>query len=170
MGDKHADVIRFVNRAFELLDEISYYRLLSLQQNATERDIKGAYYRLAGRLHPDLYGKTLDAELRQKLTTVYSRVVEAYKVLTDGRKRKIYDLQLGRGKVRLTADAEAHARKKLRPEDSIKNPGAKKFYKLGMEALGTGDGKTAVTNLTLALSLEPSNAVIKLALSRAGKK
>ena len=170
MSDKNADVVRFVERAYELLDEISYYRLLSLQQDATGRDIKGAYYRIAARLHPDLYGSTLDDDFKTKLTAVYSRVVEAYKVLTDGRRRKLYDLQLGKGKVRLTADAEAQARKRTRPEDTIKNPGAKKFYKLGMEALRTGDGKTAVTNLKLALSLAPSNAVIKEALARAEKK
>ena len=169
MSDKNADVVRFVHRAYEVLDEISYYRLLSLQPTATGRDIKAAYYRLAARLHPDLYGKTLDGDFRAKLTAVYSRVVEAYKVLSDGRRRKLYDQQLEQGSVRLTADAEAQARKPTRPEDSIANPGAKKFFKLGMEALRTGDGKTAVTNLKLALSLEPSNAVIQEALGRAEK-
>jgi len=168
-NDHLAEVERFVNRAHDVLDTISYYRLLSLQPDAQGADIKRAYYRLAGRLHPDLFGKQISDDFRQKLTAVYSRVVEGYKVLSTPKRRKLYNEQLDKGVVRLTADAEAAPTRK-RPEDQIRNPSAKRMFMLGTQALNSGDKKSATMNFQMALSAEPGNKVIEDALARAKAK
>ena len=36
------------------MDFIDYYKVLGINKNATESDIKGAYRKLARKLHPDL--------------------------------------------------------------------------------------------------------------------
>ena len=167
--EQQEGVVRFINRAHGLLEQITYYKILNVQQAASAAEIKKAYYKLASKLHPDLYSRQIDDEFRQRLTAVYSRVVEAYKVLSDGKRRNLYDKQLREGEVRLTADAEAKP-KFDRPEDKIENPNAKKFYLLGVAALRTGDAKSAAFNLKLALSAEPSSDVIKEALARAEGK
>jgi len=64
-----------------------YYKTLGVDRNASADDIKKAYRRLARKYHPDV-SKEPDAEKR------FKEVAEAYEVLKDPEKRKLYD-QLG---------------------------------------------------------------------------
>jgi molecular chaperone DnaJ len=62
-----------------------YYGILGVSRNATEKDIKAAYRRLARQYHPDVNPGNKGAEDRFKL------INEAYEVLSDAEKRKKYD-------------------------------------------------------------------------------
>jgi curved DNA-binding protein len=64
-----------------------YYRILGVERDASQEDIKRAYKKLARKYHPDV-SKEKDAEAR------FKEVNEAYQVLHDKEKRKAYD-QLG---------------------------------------------------------------------------
>lgn len=64
-----------------------YYKILDVDRNASEADIKKQYRRLARKYHPDV-SKEADAESK------FKEVQEAYAVLKDPEKRKAYD-QLG---------------------------------------------------------------------------
>lgn len=64
-----------------------YYKTLGVSQDASDDDIKKAYRRLARRYHPDV-SEEPNAE------ALFKRVAEAYEVLKDPEKRKLYD-QLG---------------------------------------------------------------------------
>jgi DnaJ-class molecular chaperone len=57
------------------------YDRLEVQKGATTEDIKKAYMKMARKHHPDKGG---DAEL-------FKGVQEAYEVLTDDRRRQVYD-------------------------------------------------------------------------------
>ncbi|XP_042879190.1 dnaJ homolog subfamily B member 4-like [Penaeus japonicus] len=61
-----------------------YYKILGLSKGASEEDIKKAYRKMALKYHPDK-NKSADAEEKFKL------VAEAYEVLSDKKKRDIYD-------------------------------------------------------------------------------
>lgn len=61
-----------------------YYKILGLSKGASEEDIKKAYRKMALKYHPDK-NKSPDAEEKFKL------VAEAYEVLSDKKKRDIYD-------------------------------------------------------------------------------
>ena len=64
-----------------------YYKILDVERNASQSDIKKAYRRLARKYHPDV-SKEPDAEER------FKEIGEAYAVLKDPEKRVAYD-QLG---------------------------------------------------------------------------
>ena len=62
-----------------------YYEALGVSKDASERDIKKAYKRLAMKYHPDRTAG--DKELETK----FKEVKEAYEILTDTQKRQMYD-------------------------------------------------------------------------------
>jgi molecular chaperone DnaJ len=62
-----------------------YYEVLGVERGATDTDLKGAYRKLAMKLHPDKNPGDTDCEVR------FKEVAEAYEVLKDGDKRAAYD-------------------------------------------------------------------------------
>ncbi len=62
-----------------------YYEILGVPRNATLEEIKQAYRRLARQYHPDV-NKSPDAEEK------FKEINEAYAVLSDEEKRRIYDM------------------------------------------------------------------------------
>ena len=64
---------------------IDYYEILAVERGASDGEIKKAYRKLAMKYHPDRNPGDKDAEEKFKSCT------EAYEVLSDAKKRKIYD-------------------------------------------------------------------------------
>src|ERR687891_2647766 len=62
-----------------------YYKVLGVKRDAKPEDIKKAYRRLARKHHPDVNPGDKAAEERFKMTT------EAHDVLSDPKKRSVYD-------------------------------------------------------------------------------
>jgi len=62
-----------------------YYEILGVKRDAKPEEIKKAYRRLARKFHPDVNPGDKSAEERFKLTT------EAHDVLSDPKKRSVYD-------------------------------------------------------------------------------
>ncbi len=67
------------------MEFIDYYKVLGIEKNATEDDIKKAYRKLARKLHPDVNPN--DKEAHKK----FQQANEANEVLSDPIKRKKYD-------------------------------------------------------------------------------
>jgi curved DNA-binding protein len=64
---------------------IDYYKILEVDKNATQKEIKSAYRKLARKLHPDLNPNDRDAKKK------FQEINEANEVLSDPEKRKKYD-------------------------------------------------------------------------------
>ncbi|MHA3101588.1 DnaJ C-terminal domain-containing protein [Legionella pneumophila] len=64
-----------------------YYKIMGVSQDASDKDIKMAYRKLARKYHPDI-SKEPDAEER------FKEMAEAYEVLKDPKKRSEYDQYL----------------------------------------------------------------------------
>ncbi len=62
-----------------------YYRTLGVGRNATEKEIRAAYRKLARKYHPDVNPGNKEAEAR------FKEINEAYQVLSDPEKRQKYD-------------------------------------------------------------------------------
>ena len=73
---------------FTLLEEIycekDLYKILGVKRDATANDIKHKYRQLSRMYHPDK-NKSKDAEEK------YKEINEAYEVLHDNKKRRLYD-------------------------------------------------------------------------------
>ncbi|XP_046434235.1 dnaJ homolog subfamily B member 6 isoform X3 [Neodiprion virginianus] len=65
---------------------VDYYRILDVSRSATGADIKKAYRKLALKWHPDKNPENLD-EANKK----FKEISEAYEVLIDEKKRRVYD-------------------------------------------------------------------------------
>ena len=64
---------------------IDYYKVLGLDKNATQEDIKKAYRKQARKYHPDLNPNDKEAN------KTFQQINEANEVLSDPEKRKKYD-------------------------------------------------------------------------------
>ena len=64
---------------------IDYYKVLGVEKNASQEDIKKAYRKLAKKYHPDLNKNNPQAQ------TKFQEINEANEVLSDTEKRKRYD-------------------------------------------------------------------------------
>ena len=67
------------------MKEKDYYQILGIDRAADEKKIKSAYRRLAKKYHPDTNAGNQSAEQK------FKEVTEAYNVLSDPEKKKLYD-------------------------------------------------------------------------------
>ena len=63
---------------------MSYYKILEIEQGATQEEIKSAYRKLCLKYHPD---KNKSPEATQK----FQEIAQAYEILSDPQKRQQYD-------------------------------------------------------------------------------
>ena len=63
----------------------TYYSTLGISKNASDKDIKAAYRKLARKLHPDVNPE--DSRAQEQ----FKKVNEAYEVIGDPVRRKDYD-------------------------------------------------------------------------------
>ncbi|HJO61788.1 MAG TPA: DnaJ domain-containing protein [Desulfobacterales bacterium] len=68
------------------MEQKDYYKILGIEKNATDQQIKNVYRRLAFKYHPDR--NILNSETVEKMKSVN----EAYAVLSNPKKRSEYDL------------------------------------------------------------------------------
>ena len=61
-----------------------FYSLLGIDRNASQSDIKKAYFQLAKKYHPDV---NPSAEAKEK----FGKINNAYETLSDDSKRRVYD-------------------------------------------------------------------------------
>jgi molecular chaperone DnaJ len=95
-----------------------YYSVLGVSRNASEREIKQAYRKLARQYHPDVNAGDKSAEAK------FKRINEAYEVLSDKEKRRKYDQF---GDQWQYADQFAQARRQQTPFWNFSQAGGQSF-------------------------------------------
>jgi DnaJ-class molecular chaperone len=73
----------------------NYYQTLGVPQTASQEEIQKAYRKLARKYHPDLHADQ-DPKERERAKQQFQRVQQAYDILSEPEKRRMYD-QFGEG-------------------------------------------------------------------------
>lgn len=66
-----------------MAEQEDYYKILGVDRNASDEEIRKAYRKMARRYHPDIAGKQYEGKFEQ--------VNRAYSVLSDPKKKQMYD-------------------------------------------------------------------------------
>jgi len=72
-----------------LIGEISYYKILGVNENASNHELRKAFCKLSIELHPDTTSLEIDVAKSK-----FQEVLEAYEHLNNSNLRKIYDDKL----------------------------------------------------------------------------
>jgi curved DNA-binding protein CbpA len=87
---------RYVTETCERLNSIDHYALLEVPRSAQTKEIKRAYLRLVGRLHPDRFFRKRLGSYKAGLLRLFTQITVAHDVLTSAEQRAEYDEELGR--------------------------------------------------------------------------
>ena len=135
---------------------IDYFKVLNVGRNASKKEIKEAYRKLAKRYHPD----HLADEVKEDILPKFLLITKAYKTLIDDHKRKIYIKELESG---VFLDEEEKDRKE-RAEQLLREA----------TSLMRSNPVRAIKYFRAAITLDRNNPIIlsyySVALLNVGKK
>jgi len=80
-----------------------YYSLLGIERDASQADIKKAYRKLALKWHPDK-----NPDNQEEATKIFKEVSEAYEVLADEKKKRLYDKYGKEGLAQANGGGQGH--------------------------------------------------------------
>ena len=86
-----------IDRLFDVLGDATFYELLEVRTETTDKAIKRAYYRLSREFHPDRFYRRELGPYKSRLEQVFARINQAYRVLSDDGLRADYDAKLAGG-------------------------------------------------------------------------
>lgn len=95
------------------------YEILGVSMDATSKEIKSAYCRLAKKYHPDAYpDRTFTEEEEKEMRIKFTEVVDAYKILKNENLRRTYDINFQLNEERRKREEakarEAHRRERVK--------------------------------------------------------
>jgi curved DNA-binding protein CbpA len=159
-----------------VLDALSYYEIFGVDRTASSDEIRDAFHRFSGYMHPDRHVGRPAAE-REQVATIFKRGTEAYMVLSDPALRGRYDAQLsaiGAGgstaAQRLSGSLSRPPPKSAGPpklEDAVRSPSARPFARRAEELMQAGDFRQAKLQLVMANHMDPENEALTEALREA---
>lgn len=160
--DDELDIAEALDAWASVLDELSYYAVLGVEEDADADGLKEAFARFALSFHPDAHATRPGAELTAA-GRIFARGAEAYEVLSDGALRAQYDAALAEGALRLARsganrpDPKATEGETRPPLDTITNAAARPFARKAEELAQAESFKQARLHLDLALFHDPDN-------------
>lgn len=141
-----------------------YYQLLGIIRTANPDQIQSAFHRFARLHHPDNFAGS--SEGVDEHTLLYQLGSEAYRVLIDPTKRKLYDEGLAKGIVRYEENRATERRHTMRAPGGVAlmSGKARMFYMRAYHAMKLEDWPQAKLNLKMAIQNEPENAELQAKL------
>ena len=145
-------------------DRYDYYQLLGVSPIANADQIRAAFHRFARDHHPDNFVGSPEESAQH--TEYYQLGSEAYRVLLDPTKRKLYNEGLEKGLLRYSEDRAEETRRTVRPPGGVtlRSGKARAFFSRAHGAIKSEDWAQAKLNLQLALQNEPDNEDLKAKL------
>lgn len=169
----------------------SHFDVLGVKPGATKEEVRDAFHSLSKKFHPDrFHGKNLGS-FKQRIDTVFKRLVEANNVLTDPEKRQAYldSNPFVRAAIRAVGgthssapaapliksveeearDAERRARMSRHPY-LIKTTKVHEHLLKAKEHLAKSEFSHAFTMLNIASQMDPAHAEVKTLLAEVRRK
>lgn len=75
----------------EKISSMNYYQILRVSKDASEDEIKKAYFQLARKFHPDRFDRSVNDHYRTQIGEVFDAITKAYRTLSDKALKKQYD-------------------------------------------------------------------------------
>ena len=141
------------------LDSIDYYQFLAVPRDEPVKTIRLAYFKMSKIYHTDRFALVHNKRFYEIANGIWKRMTEAYQVLTNPEKKAKYDKNLSSGRrpdtVRLIEKQKEEYTKA--PGSTLKDPNARKFFKLGLSAFEEGKWSAALMNFQIAESSQKGN-------------
>ncbi len=154
----------------EQLDRLDYYALLGVARDADSDEIKRAFQRFARKYHPDQY--PAPSALAERVTRIYRRGTEAYRILSHAEYRPLYDQALKKGALRLDPGEARMAVHTAAPKEQQSEVGTMYIDMLVQgadKALERNDHDLAEQSLSAALQIDPKNGDLERKLQEVKK-
>jgi len=151
-----------------IIDELNYYEILELEPGANGSNVRDAFHNASRNFHPDKFRNRADSDLSKEINLISKRITEAYTILRNPRRRKIYDRFLAQEteQVRIPlAEIEAEAEKQTKETGAATTPNGRRYVAKAEADLGNGDVQGAIRNLQMAVAFEPGNALLQQKLN-----
>jgi DnaJ-class molecular chaperone len=156
----------------QILEELDYFQILKVGQNATPAEIKNAYYRESRAYHPDRFSTLPPGEMKENIGKIYKRINEAYVCLRDDTRRAKYlgdILGTDRQKKLRFVEASEQEMKKEKEQEVGQTPQGRKFFMAGLADMVAQRFAAAERNFKMALTYEPNNSNFKSKRDEAAK-
>jgi DnaJ-class molecular chaperone len=156
----------------QILDELDYFQILKVGQNAIPNEIKAAYYRESRAYHPDRFSTLPPGELKDNIGKIYKRINEAYVCLREDSKRVKYLADIigpERQKKLRFVEASEQELKREKEQEVGATPQGRKFFMAGLADMAAQRFASAERNFKMALTYEPSNENFKAKRDEAAK-
>jgi curved DNA-binding protein CbpA len=181
--DIDPELLKWIVEMHKQLERLTHYDLLGLRRNADVKDIKRAYFRLAGLIHPDRFFKKRAGRYKPMIDAIFERVTEAHDTLREPQRRAQYDQALD---AFLNSDARAASRFAQAPKapvdpkvaaerqkamDALKSRftasqnDAQKHVEAAKRAQAAGDLPGAIDAYRKAALASPNDPAIKRAIA-----
>lgn len=157
------------------IDGLDYFQVLNLSTGASGPQIRDSYYALARALHPDKFFHIPDEETKAAVHKIYKRIVEAYTILKDEKKRIKYVADVSgpdrMKKLRYTEESEAEQKEQQKLAVKVaKTPKGEQLYQAALLEMNKSQWEKAYKNIQTAVMFEPANAELKVMLADLDKK
>jgi curved DNA-binding protein CbpA len=157
-GTDWLTLLREIEERSYLIAHGTFYDLLEIPRNASDEEIKTAYYGLAKRFHPDHFQAVAPKDLHEKLVTLFGHLSEAYQTLADPTKRSEYDQR--------PSPSRTEAARSAGPEKNI----AEESFNLGKRLVEQDNYEKSLPYLREAVRLKPDAKKYRSLLARALSK
>ncbi len=147
--------------AYDAMSTVDHYQALRIKQTATPAEVKHAYFRMAKAYHPDRHFDTAMTGIKEKLEALFSRVHQAYQVLSDAPQREEYDkAALFRKAPQEQPAAEFTEHHPENYDEHYKENAARaaQWFQTGMQDFKAGNYWGAVDSFAWATRLDPIKA------------
>lgn len=157
------------------IDGLDYFEVLNVAQASSGQQIRDSYYALARALHPDKFFHIDDVGTKEAIHKIYKRVVEAYMVLKDEKKRIKYLADVTgparAAKLRYTEESEAEQKEAAKLAVKVaKTPKGDQLYQTALLEMKKSQWEKAYKAIQTAVMFEPANADLKALLADLDKK